>query len=185
MACFTTLDRSNPVYCPSNACVRVCTCVCMCRRAGSCLSFFSLIPQSAILHGRVLFLTGGGPQPRTFFPLSPFSPSSCFSFLFSPFSPFLSLLFLFFPFFLQVHPLSPVSLSHRCPIHPPQTGVATCSALFHLIRGHKLLPRSLYTGTRKKKEKENSKRKRESPTLLFFRLRVLSRVLLFILFLLE
>ena len=63
--------------------------------------------------------------------------------------------------FLQVHPLSPIPLSHRCPIHPPQTGVATCSELFHLIRGHKLLPRSLYTATEKKRNKRAKERERE------------------------
>ena len=60
-----------------------------------------------------------------------------------------------------MHPLSPVPLSHRCPIHSPQTGVATCSKLFHLIRGHKLLPRSLYTVTEKREERERE-REREN-----------------------
>lgn len=135
-----------PVY----VCVRACV------RARSWVSFFSLIPQRTIHHGRVLFLTGGSPQRRSFFP----------SLAFHPFSP----VFLFFPvsFFLQVHPLSPVPLSHRCPIHSPQTGVATCSKLFHLIRGHKLLPRSLYTATEKREER-GRELKRESRASFFFR----------------
>lgn len=51
-------------------------------------------------------------------------------------------------------PLSLVPLSRRCPIHPPQAGVATCSTLFHLIRGHKLLPRPLRTRKKTRSERE-------------------------------
>ena len=70
-----------------------------------------------------------------------------------------------------MHPLSPVPLSHRCPIHSPQTGVATCSKLFHLIRGHKLLPHSLYTVTEKREERERERErermKEGKPDVLF------------------
>lgn len=115
------------------------------------------------------FLTGGGPQRRRFFYFTPPLSHSTPSTVFPPLSLSLSrlflspLFFLFFSlslFFLQVHPLSPVPLSHQCPIHPPQTRVATCSTLFHLIRGHKLLPRSLYTVEKKGEERERGKASR-------------------------
>lgn len=105
------------------------------------------------------FLTGGGPQRRRFFYFTPPLSHSTPSTVFPPLSLSLSLLFLspFFSFFFSLFftgaPIIPVSLSHRCPIHPPQTRVATCSTLFHLIRGHKLLPRSLYTVEKKGEER--------------------------------
>lgn len=178
----STFQSSNdvpPIPCmhTRNACVRV--------RVRSCLSFFSLsfflffFPAPFHPQARdppregTFFLTGGGPQRRRFFYFTPPLSHSTPSTVFPPLSLsrlFLSpLFFLFFSlslFFLQVHPLSPVPLSHRCPIHPPQTRVATCSTLFHLIRGHKLLPRSLYTV--EKKEKRERERGKASRSINYF-----------------
>lgn len=107
------------------------------------------------------------PSSLAFHPFHCFSSSSLSLFLSHLFlSPLFFLFFSLSLFFLQVHPLSPVPLSHRCPIHPPQTRVATCSTLFHLIRGHKLLPRSLYTV--EKKEKRERERGKASRSINYF-----------------
>ena len=179
------------VRCMRAWCVRVCACV-PASPFFSPLFFFPFLfpcpfpsPSARSTTGGYFFSNRWWPTEAPLFLFHPsslaFHPFHCFSSSLS-----LSLLFLspffpsFFLFFLQVHPLSPVPLSHRCPIHPPQTRVATCSTLFHLIRGHKLLPRSLYTVEKKGEERQREReREREGKPAAFHKLLFLLFSLLF------
>lgn len=150
-------------------CVRVCACV-PASPFFSPLFFFPFLfpcsfpsPSARSTTGGYFFSNRWWPTEAPLFLFHPsslaFHPFHCFSSSFSLSLPSFPLAFfsLFFSLFFTGAPIIPVSLSHRCPIHPPQTRVATCSTLFHLIRGHKLLPRSLYTV-----EKKGEERGRES-----------------------
>lgn len=125
--------------------------------------FFSSPLHSIALHGRDAFSNRWWPM-ATFFPLffclsARCVPCICFS--------------RFFFAFLQVHPLSGISLS---PIgvlfifHGPWPA-ALSSTLFHLIKGHKLPARSPYNDEKKEERKREEVKRMRRPQiarLVFF-----------------